>query len=87
VAARQLNFARAGHAAKTPSSRFATPPLRSGAFGVTASRRRGLLPASPFGARCGPKAAIAHQKDLQANGRRRVAGRLVAWTIQTQLAL
>jgi hypothetical protein len=43
------------HAAETPSSRFATPTLGLGAFGVTASRRCGYLPPCLFGARCGPQ--------------------------------
>jgi hypothetical protein len=52
-----------GHAAETPSSRFATPSLRFGAFGVTASHRRGKSPACLFGDR----AAIGrfgHQRDM-----------------------
>jgi len=67
-----------GHAAETPSSLGeceafvrATRLRRYGAFGVTASRRRGLLPTCPFGARCGPLAAIAHQKDMVAKRHRR----------------
>jgi len=63
--------AERGHAAETPSSRYATPPLRFGAFGVTASRRRGFLPTCPFGARSRPLGRIGHQKDMQANGHRR----------------
>jgi len=46
-----------GHAAETPSSRFATPSLRYGRFAMTASQRRGYLPPCPFGGRSGHWAA------------------------------
>jgi hypothetical protein len=87
-------------AAEPPSSQvnaseftdFATPPLRYGAFGVTASRRRGYLPPCPFGERCGRRGRTAHQRDMigqepSARARRWQAGdpRLASSTIGVQI--
>src|SRR5437660_1601990 len=60
-----------GHAAEPPSTCFASPPLRSGRFAVTASRRRGVLPTAFFGVRCGQTAVIAHQRTRVADSHRR----------------
>jgi hypothetical protein len=53
-----------GHAATAPSSGFAAPALRFGAFGVTAPCRRGSLHPCPFGERTRPAGRFIHQWDM-----------------------
>ena len=47
-----------------PSSGFAAPALRFGAFGVTAPCRRGDLHPCPFGERTRPAGRFVHQRDM-----------------------
>ena len=51
--ARSRSILPRGHAAEPPSTAFVGPSLRSGPFGMTASRRRGVLHPCPFVERCG----------------------------------
>ena len=55
-----------GHPASPPSSGFAAPALRFGAFGVTAACRRGKSPPCLFGERQRPSGRFAHQRDMAA---------------------